>query len=157
MAAADFREFDHWQGEFLPPIAGRGTGRFDWWYANNVVSFVNPYDPYPPSNPQLTYFDASATIYAPVVELVWQFITTTTDDFSATIYAPQLDLVTYLQILDASATIHDIVVGLTQLVVPTTDVLTTGWDTYPVASQALYAQIDETTPSDSDYIYADGA
>jgi len=37
---------------------------------------------------------------------------------------------------------------------PIADTAGTGWDTAPTASQSLYAQVDEETASDTDYIYA---
>lgn len=39
---------------------------------------------------------------------------------------------------------------------PDGDLLTTGWDTAPTASQSLYAQIDEGVPDSTDYIYPTG-
>jgi hypothetical protein len=37
---------------------------------------------------------------------------------------------------------------------PVADTAATGWDSAPTASQDLWAQVDEETPSDTDYIYA---
>jgi len=37
---------------------------------------------------------------------------------------------------------------------PIADTAGTGWDTAPTGSQALYAQVDEETASDTDYMYA---
>ena len=45
-------------------------------------------------------------------------------------------------------------VALESEVYPVDDVYPAGWDTAPTASQDLYAQVDETTASDTDYIYA---
>lgn len=39
---------------------------------------------------------------------------------------------------------------------PDGDLLATGWDTAPTASQNLYAQIDEGVPNPTDYIYPTG-
>jgi hypothetical protein len=38
---------------------------------------------------------------------------------------------------------------------PISDTAATGWDSAPTASQDLFAQVDEVTPSDTDYIYAE--
>lgn len=43
--------------------------------------------------------------------------------------------------------------AVTQKVYPDADVSATGWDTAPTASQDLYVQVDESTPSDTDYIF----
>jgi len=39
-------------------------------------------------------------------------------------------------------------------VAPDADIAATGWDTNPTGSQPLYQQLDETTPSDTDFIDA---
>lgn len=40
-----------------------------------------------------------------------------------------------------------------QYAYPASDISSTDWETAPTASQSLYAQLDETTRSDTDYIY----
>lgn len=40
-----------------------------------------------------------------------------------------------------------------QLIRPDADILTTGWETAPTPSQDHYAQLDEVTASDTDYVY----
>ena len=43
-----------------------------------------------------------------------------------------------------------------QYAYPVSDVVDTNWDTSPTSAQDLYAQLDETVRSDTDYIFYDG-
>jgi hypothetical protein len=56
-----------------------------------------------------------------------------------------------------SVGVLDITTLLEPAVRPVSDVSGAGWDTAPSASQDLFAQLDEETPSDTDYIFSEDA
>lgn len=58
-----------------------------------------------------------------------------------------------LQAITIEAHTVDAVLFALQRIVPESDITSTGWDTAPVASQALWMQIDEQPASDTDYIF----
>ena len=103
----------------------------------------------------VTTFDPTVT--TGVVDITPGLATNLTSTFDPVIVVGTVDITPGLttQLVSTFAPVVALTLGTLTETRPVSDVLTAGWDSAPTASQALWEQVNEVTPSDVDYIFAE--